>query len=187
MVGVSARARLNRHRPPVLTPVSGNRYPVTGGKAAVSVTPVDSPHTGALLDRIPARTATVRIIGLGYVGPPPARAFAHAGCRVIGFDIDAAKVQKLNAGRSFIKQIPDKIVAAMRGAGFATADNFARLNEPDAILICVPTPLTEAREPDLTYVVNSANAVAGRLRPGNSSSSKARPTPARRAASCSRY
>ena len=120
----------------------------------------------ALLARVQNRTATVGIIGLGYVGLPLARAFATAGFRVLGFDIDTAKVAKLNAGKSFIKQIPDETVAGMRAAGFEATDSFARLSEPDAILICVPTPLTEAREPDLTYVVNSANAIAGRLRPG---------------------
>ena len=120
----------------------------------------------ALLARVQNRTATVGIIGLGYVGLPLARAFATAGFRVLGFDIDTAKVAKLNAGKSFIKQIPDETVAEMRAKGFEATDSFARLSEPDAILICVPTPLTEAREPDLTYVVNSANAIAGRLRPG---------------------
>jgi UDP-N-acetyl-D-glucosamine dehydrogenase len=120
----------------------------------------------ALAARVQAKTATVGIIGLGYVGLPLARAFATAGFRVLGFDIDAAKVAKLNAGKSFIKQIPDEVVAGMRGAGFEATDRFERLNEPDAILICVPTPLTEAREPDLTYVVNSANAISSRLRRG---------------------
>ena len=119
-----------------------------------------------LLARVQNKTATVGIIGLGYVGLPLARAFANAGFRVLGFDIDTAKVEKLNAGKSFIKQIPDETVAAMRATGFEATDQFSRLNEPDAILICVPTPLTEAREPDLTYVVNSATAISGRLRKG---------------------
>ncbi len=120
----------------------------------------------ALLSRIQSNTATVGIIGLGYVGLPLARAFSNAGFRVLGFDIDTHKVEKLNAGKSFIKQIPDAVVAGMRASGFEATDRFERLNEPDAILICVPTPLTEAREPDLTYVVNSANAIACRLRAG---------------------
>lgn len=119
-----------------------------------------------LLARVQNKSATVGIIGLGYVGLPLARAFAAAGFRVLGFDIDTHKVEKLNAGKSFIKQIPDEVVAGMRASGFEATDRFERLNEPDAILICVPTPLTEAREPDLTYVVNSANAIAGRLRRG---------------------
>jgi UDP-N-acetyl-D-glucosamine dehydrogenase len=120
----------------------------------------------ALLGRVQNKTATIGIIGLGYVGLPLARAFATAGYRVLGFDIDTQKVEKLNAGKSFIKQIPDATVAAMRASGFEATDRFARLNEPDAILICVPTPLTEAREPDLTYVVNSATAISSRLRRG---------------------
>jgi UDP-N-acetyl-D-glucosamine dehydrogenase len=120
----------------------------------------------ALLARVQNKTATIGIIGLGYVGLPLARAFTTAGFRVLGFDIDGAKVEKLNAGKSFIKQIPDSAVAAMRAAGFEATTRFDRLNEPDAILICVPTPLTEAREPDLTYVVNSANAISTRLRSG---------------------
>ncbi|HEY1191792.1 MAG TPA: nucleotide sugar dehydrogenase [Gemmata sp.] len=122
-------------------------------------------HTG-LLAHIQNKTATVGIIGLGYVGLPLARAFASAGFRVLGFDIDTAKVQKLNAGKSFIRQIPDETVATMRERGFEATDSFERLNEPDAVLICVPTPLTEAREPDLTFVVNSAHAIGNRLRPG---------------------
>jgi UDP-N-acetyl-D-glucosamine dehydrogenase len=120
----------------------------------------------ALLARVQSKSATVGIIGLGYVGLPLARAFASAGFRVLGFDIDTAKVEKLNAGKSFIKQIPDDTVAAMRAAGFEATASFDRLSEADAILICVPTPLTEAREPDLTYVVNSASAIASRLRRG---------------------
>ena len=119
-----------------------------------------------LLARIQTKTATVGIIGLGYVGLPLARAFAHAGYRVLGFDIDPQKVSRLNAGRSYIRQIPDDAVREMRTAGFEATDRFDRLGEPDAVLICVPTPLTDAREPDLTFVVNSAHAIAAQLRPG---------------------
>ena len=119
-----------------------------------------------LLSRIHARSATVGIIGLGYVGLPLARAFARTGFHVIGFDIDPVKVAKLNAGKSYIKQIPDSTIVGMREKGFEATDRFDRLNEPDAILICVPTPLTESREPDLSYVVDSAHAVAAQLRPG---------------------
>ncbi|MBA4190746.1 MAG: nucleotide sugar dehydrogenase [Planctomycetaceae bacterium] len=119
-----------------------------------------------LIASIKNKTATVGIIGLGYVGLPLARAFTAAGIRVLGFDIDPGKIAKLNAGRSYIKQIPDKVIADMRGGGFEATDRFDRLNEPDAVLVCVPTPLTESREPDLTYVVNSAHAIAAKLRPG---------------------
>ncbi|MBA4062831.1 MAG: nucleotide sugar dehydrogenase [Isosphaera sp.] len=120
----------------------------------------------ALLARFADRSATVGIIGLGYVGLPLARAFAAAGLRVLGFDIDPGKVAKLNADRSYIKQIPDAAVAEMRGRGFEATDRFDRLAEPDAVLVCVPTPLTESREPDLTYVSNSARAIAAGLRRG---------------------
>jgi len=120
----------------------------------------------ALLERIQNKTATVGIIGLGYVGLPLARAFTAAGLRVLGFDIDPGKIAKLNAGRSYIKQIPDAAIAEMRTNGFEATDSFDRLREPDAVLVCVPTPLTESREPDLTYVVNSAHAIAAGLRKG---------------------
>jgi UDP-N-acetyl-D-glucosamine dehydrogenase len=119
-----------------------------------------------LLARINARTARVGIIGLGYVGLPLARAFAAAGYPVLGFDNDSTKVARLERGESYIGHIPAEVVAQMRLAGFAATDRFERLNEPDAILICVPTPLKEAREPDLSYVESSTRAIAARLRPG---------------------
>jgi UDP-N-acetyl-D-mannosaminuronate dehydrogenase len=120
----------------------------------------------ALLARIQNKSAAVGIIGLGYVGLPLARAFTGAGLRVLGFDIDPGKVAKLNAGRSYIKQIPDQIISQMCAGGFEATGHFDRLGEPDAVLICVPTPLTDTRDPDLTYVVNSARAIASRLRRG---------------------
>jgi UDP-N-acetyl-D-glucosamine dehydrogenase len=120
----------------------------------------------ALSHAKPGFQGTVGIIGLGYVGLPLAKAFAGAGVKVLGFDVDATKVEKLNFGRSYIKQIPDSSVVGMREKGFAATDDFRRLDEADAILICVPTPLTEAREPDLTYVVKSAEAIAKHLRKG---------------------
>jgi UDP-N-acetyl-D-glucosamine dehydrogenase len=121
---------------------------------------------GALLERILQRQATVGIIGLGYVGLPLARAFAAGGLRALGFDIDGSKVRRLNAGQSYIQQIPHAVIAKMRSQGFEATDDFQRLQEPDAILICVPTPLTESREPDLTYVIKSAEAIAAHLRAG---------------------
>ncbi len=120
----------------------------------------------ALITRIQQRTATVGIIGLGYVGLPLARAFTGAGLRVLGFDIDPGKVAKLTAGKSYIRQIPDDVIAAMRAGGFEATSRFDRLSEPDAILICVPTPLTDTRDPDLTYIANSARAIGDRLRRG---------------------
>jgi UDP-N-acetyl-D-glucosamine dehydrogenase len=110
--------------------------------------------------------ATVGIIGLGYAGLPLALAFAKSGMKVIGFDVDAKKVERLNAGQSYIKQIPDSSIAAARQQGFEATTELTRLHEPDAVLICVPTPLSDAREPDLAYVVNSAEAVSQVLRAG---------------------
>jgi UDP-N-acetyl-D-glucosamine dehydrogenase len=115
--------------------------------------------------RIQSREALVGIIGLGYVGLPLAKTFTKGGFRVLGFDVDKQKVDKLNAGKSYIKQFPDAVIAEMRGK-FEATDRFDRLGEPDAVLICVPTPLTDAREPDLSFVEKSAEAVAAQLRPG---------------------
>ena len=120
----------------------------------------------ALLERIRNRQAVVGIIGLGYVGLPLARAFSQNGFRVLGFDIDPAKNRKLMDGQSYIQQIPASAIQRMRDSGFEATDCFDRLGEPDAILICVPTPLTDAREPDLAYVTNSAHAISAQLRPG---------------------
>jgi len=119
-----------------------------------------------LLAAIEARTARVGIIGLGYVGLPLARAFAEAGYLVLGFDTDPAKVARLDRGESYIGHIGDDVVGAMKAAGFEATGRFERLAEPDAIIICVPTPLSDSRDPDLTYVVASARAVASALRPG---------------------
>src|SRR5688572_10282200 len=113
-----------------------------------------------LLQRLHSRSARVGIIGLGYVGLPLARTFAAAGYPVLGFDIDQAKVDRLHAGESYLKHIPASDVATMLTQRFEATSDFGRLGEADAVLICVPTPLTESREPDLTYVVKSAEAVA---------------------------
>jgi UDP-N-acetyl-D-glucosamine dehydrogenase len=119
-----------------------------------------------LLARVRERTATVGIIGLGYVGLPLARAFTDRGFPVLGFDTDPEKVARLCRGESYIKHISAESVRTMLGRRFAATAEFARLAEADAVLICVPTPLTDAREPDLSYVEASARAVAAALRPG---------------------
>lgn len=116
--------------------------------------------------RIRARTAIVGIIGLGYVGLPLARGFTGAGFSVLGFDIDPGKVDKLRRGESYIGHISADIVRQMREDRFDATTDFSRLGDADAVIICVPTPLTDTREPDLTYVVSSMEAVARTLRPG---------------------
>lgn len=122
--------------------------------------------TADLLRKIRSRQARVGIIGLGYVGLPLARAFSAKGFSVLGFDIDSTKVTRLQSGQSYIGHIAAAVIGEMRQRGFEATHRFDRLVEADAVLLCVPTPLTEAREPDLQYVVGSAKAVAACLRPG---------------------
>lgn len=107
----------------------------------------------------------IGIIGCGYVGLPLALRFADVGQRVTGFDLDQTKVEKLNAGRSYIQHIPaEKIRQHVQGKRFDATADFTRLRDMDAVLICVPTPLDERREPDLSYVDNTARAIAPHLR-----------------------
>jgi UDP-N-acetyl-D-glucosamine dehydrogenase len=121
----------------------------------------------ALLARFRARSARVGVIGLGYVGLPLLRTAAERGFYALGFDIDEAKVAALNAGGSYLRHISAASIAAVRERGrlAATAD-FTRLGEVDAIIVCVPTPLTRQREPDLSFIVSTTEAVAPQLRPG---------------------
>lgn len=109
----------------------------------------------------------IGIIGCGYVGLPLALRFAEIGHRVTGFDLDPIKVEKLNAGESYIRHIPAEEIRHRREAGRldATTD-FSHLAEMDAILICVPTPLDERRQPDLSYVVDTARSISKALRRG---------------------
>lgn len=115
----------------------------------------------------PMKPRSVAIIGLGYVGLPLALAFARRGVRVLGVDTDPAKAQLLASGKSYISHISESSIASAVSSGLlrATAE-FSDLAEVDAILICVPTPLTVNRVPDLSYVENTARAIALRLRVG---------------------
>jgi UDP-N-acetyl-D-glucosamine dehydrogenase len=127
-----------------------------------------------LIDRFKTRRATVGIIGLGYVGLPLAATFAEGGFAVIGFDVDAAKIDELRAGRSYIRHVSAaRLQPLLRtqlpesgGPAFFPTRDYSLLARCDAILICVPTPLTENREPDLSYVTGTAEAIAGHLRRG---------------------
>ncbi|NUN49555.1 MAG: nucleotide sugar dehydrogenase [Candidatus Brocadiae bacterium] len=119
-----------------------------------------------LLPLIASKKILVGIIGLGYVGLPLARVFSQAGIRVLGFDIDPAKVRSLGRGRSYIKSVSATTVKEMTKRGFEATADFARLSEPDAILICVPTPLTETRDPDMSYIEKTCEAISKRLRRG---------------------
>lgn len=106
----------------------------------------------------------IGIIGCGYVGLPLALRFADVGHRVTGFDTDQEKIKKLNAGQSYIQHIPaDKINHHVQGKRFEATTDFTKLREMDAVLICVPTPLDERREPDLSYVEKTAQSIAPNL------------------------
>ena len=120
-----------------------------------------------LLDRISTRAAQVGVIGLGYVGLPLAIAVARAGFPVSGFDIEAHKVESLNNGQSYIEAVTSTALAGQVASGrFRATADFAELAVCDVIIICVPTPLTKHREPDLSFVRNTAGTIAKHLRLG---------------------
>ncbi|GAB5404479.1 MAG: nucleotide sugar dehydrogenase [Aureliella sp.] len=113
------------------------------------------------LEKFLELNAIVGIVGLGYVGLPLVDAFLEAGFRVLGFDVDQCKVDRLNLGESYISHISDETIQAWkRDARFEATSKMARLAEADAILICVPTPLNESRDPDLSFVVNTTREIA---------------------------
>ena len=113
------------------------------------------------------KTAQVGVIGLGYVGLPLALLFARKGFSTTGFDIDPAKVEKLERGESYIRHIPRAAIAEeVERKHFRATDDFAALEAMDACLVCVPTPLDEHREPDLSYIRNTAEEISAHLRPG---------------------
>ena len=120
-----------------------------------------------LLARIQGRTARLGIIGLGYVGLPLALTFVEKGFPVLGFDVDPEKVSALRAGRSYMKHLDSaRIALGVTGGKLEATTDFGRLGEADAILICVPTPLTPQREPDMSYVVGSTRKILATLRRG---------------------
>ena len=124
-----------------------------------------SPAAEAVIARLVQRSATIGVLGLGYVGMPLALRYAEVGFRVLGFDIDPTKVDAINAGRSPLHGLSDAVVARHAGRLSATTD-FASARDCDAILICVPTPLGAHREPDLSYIVRSMHSLAPYLHPG---------------------
>jgi len=120
-----------------------------------------------LIQKIESRTATVGVIGLGYVGLPLVLLFWESGFRVVGFDVDAGKTEALTRGESYIRHIgPERVAAAFNSGRAEATTNYSRLAECDAVLICVPTPLGRHREPDLRFVRMTAEVIAARLRPG---------------------
>ncbi len=118
------------------------------------------------LDRLHNRTAKIGVVGLGYVGLPLSLLFAESGFQVCGFDIDATKISKLEDGSSYIYRIPHTDIQLAREKGFRATTDFARIADQDVVILCVPTPLTDHREPDLSFIRNTAHAVAPALREG---------------------
>jgi UDP-N-acetyl-D-glucosamine dehydrogenase len=120
-----------------------------------------------LLEKIKNKSAIVGIIGMGYVGLPLALTFSAKKFNVLGFDLDEKKISLLNKGRGYLKHISDnKIKQAVNSGYLKTTSDFFKLKEVDAIIICVPTPLTEHREPDMSFVENTAKIIAKYLRKG---------------------
>lgn len=120
----------------------------------------------AFLDKIAQRSATIGIVGLGYVGLPLMLRYSEVGFRVLGIDIDDGKVVRLNKGESYIEHISAAAIAAARGKGFEATADFSRSAEADALIICVPTPLNRYREPDLSFVLDTMDALTPHLRRG---------------------
>ena len=113
------------------------------------------------MDKKPISAA---VVGLGYVGLPLSLQFARSGVRVLGLDIDRTKVESLNQGRSYIKHISSEaVMAAVEAKRFSASNDFSRIKEVEAVIICVPTPLNKNREPDITFIIETGKAIAPHL------------------------
>lgn len=120
----------------------------------------------AAVDKFKSRDAVIGIVGLGYVGLPLMLRYNAIGYCVLGIDIDPVKVEKLNQGESYIEHIPCESVARARESGFSATTDFSRVAECDALILCVPTPLNKYREPDMSFVINTTDALKPYLRAG---------------------
>jgi UDP-N-acetyl-D-glucosamine dehydrogenase len=123
-----------------------------------------SVSTTDFLEKVESRTARIGIIGLGYVGLPLALLYSEQKFAVTGFDIDQKKIDTLAAGGTYIVRIPGEEIQEAKKSGFNATADFGRIAEMDAIIICVPTPLNEYHEPDMTYIVNTVEAIAPHVR-----------------------
>ncbi|HEY8609605.1 MAG TPA: nucleotide sugar dehydrogenase [Noviherbaspirillum sp.] len=136
------------------------RLPVT------AIPETDFSHLDQLLAKIENRTAVIGVVGLGYVGLPLMLRFSYAGFRVLGFDIDADKVAKLNRGESYIEHIAAKSITDVLARDSRATCDFSLASEPDVLIICVPTPLNAYREPDLSFILNTADMLVPHMRRG---------------------
>ncbi len=120
-----------------------------------------------LQSRVDSATATIGIIGLGYVGLPLASALHAGGFRIVGFDVDASKIEALAAGRNYLKHLGQEMTQALAASDrFEATTSFERLGEPDVVIVCLPTPLGAHREPDLSYVIDAGQRIGATLRRG---------------------
>ena len=120
----------------------------------------------SLIDRIREQSAIIGIIGLGYVGLPLGLRFTEAGFRVIGIDIDESKATAINSGKSYFRHISDSDVKCARSRGLEATTDISRAADADALIVCVPTPLTQFREPDLSFVIDTIESILPHLRAG---------------------
>jgi UDP-N-acetyl-D-glucosamine dehydrogenase len=134
--------------------------------AELMTSPTLSSLSSALKSKIDSRQARVAVIGLGYVGLPLALLYTEQKFPVTGFDIDQRKVDTLNTGGSYIFRITPTEIQTARAGGLKATSNYAQISDMDAIIICVPTPLNEYHEPDLSFITNTAHAIAPHLRAG---------------------
>jgi UDP-N-acetyl-D-glucosamine dehydrogenase len=119
-----------------------------------------------LIEKLGSKKAVIGIVGLGYVGLPLLLRYCEVGYKVIGFDIDTSKVEKLLAGTSYIEHISEAAIAGALARGFDATTDFSRASEADALILCVPTPLNKHREPDLSFVLNTIESLAPHMREG---------------------
>lgn len=119
-----------------------------------------------LIQKLNDKQAVIGIVGLGYVGLPLTIRYCEVGYKVIGFDIDPSKITTLNDGQSYIEHIPHSAIQSAIAQGFEASSDFSRISEADALILCVPTPLNQYREPDLSFVTNTTDALLPYLRPG---------------------
>src|SRR5712691_1452894 len=120
-----------------------------------------------LIEKIQAHKACIGVVGLGYVGLPLVLRFGEEHFPVLGFDVDPVKVRKLNAGESYIRHIPsERLQILLKEKQFEATSDFRRLAEADCIIICVPTPLTAKKDPDLQYIEKTGDAILKTLRKG---------------------
>jgi UDP-N-acetyl-D-glucosamine dehydrogenase len=119
-----------------------------------------------LIAKLNTQSAVVGIVGMGYVGLPLSLRYAEVGYKVIGFDIDPDKVERISSGQTYIKHIPSERITAATGAGFEATIDFSRAQEVDALILCVPTPLNAHREPDLRFIIDTVESLLPHLKGG---------------------